>query len=381
MARAGITSCVAGFVCGLTVLGGGCAGPQQVARAEDPARTPPIAAPEVPKRDASPAAPSENPPPATDLQVPLGVRDLVPPPEGRARAKRAPALGETAFLFVEAEPRLASILVDGVRVGEGQAFLRLRGPRWKVVRVEAPGHEPVEGAVEVREREVVKVRLPLDPVGGRLTVVTDSPGAQAILDGRFAGTTPLTLSRVASGVHHLVLQAGSWRWSGDIEVRTGETRLIEMTIASVVAPAPVAPIPTPPPGPGGDARSTRDLPAASSPGATTPSGDEAARGHATVRPTSALPPPASADMEEPAGTTPGPASPGPSASSGPPSGRPDCEAVCTRFVQAVAGSDSIREPIFNRCRERCRSGDLRFSVCAWKARDMNDVSACMALPE
>ncbi len=269
---------------------------------------------------------------------------------------RAPALGETAFLFIEAEPSSARIHVDGSRVGEGRAFLRIRGSRWMVLRVEADGYEPVEGAVEVREREVVKVRLSLAPVGGRLTVVTDSPGAEALLDGQSVGTTPLTLPRVAAGVHRLVLRAGSWQWSSDVEVRPGETRLIEVTLQAVapatvaehpetVAPPPAVATPEPPPPP-------------------------------TPAP---VPPPHTASVQ----ASPAPSS-GPAASDAPATataqGRPDCNAVCRRFVRAVAGSDSIREPIFNRCRERCQSGDLRFSVCAWKARDMNDVSTCMNLP-
>ncbi len=300
--------------------------------------------------------PSEDGPPAVEPERWTDTEDLIPAAEGRTRARRAPALGETAFLFIEAEPRSALIFVDGARVGEGQAFLRVKGSRWKVVRAEAPGHEAVEGAVEVREREVVKVRLSLAPIGGRLTVVTDAPGAQVFLDDQPVGTTPLTLSRVPAGNHRLVLRAGSWQWSGDVEVRRDETRLIErMVQAAAPAPEPPGPAPAPPP-----VLATPEPPLPAPP-ATPPE----------AVPASAAPPP------RPSGEPSSPeASAAPTASR-----RPDCQAVCRRFVQAVAGSDSIREPIFNRCGERCRSGDLRFSVCAWKARDMNDVATCMNLPE
>ncbi len=316
-----------------------------------------------------PAPPVQEPPhdrvPATGMEEWLAPKDLVAPSEARARAKRSPALGETAFLFVVTEPGSARIMVDGVQAGDGQAFLKVRGPRWKVVRVEAPGFEPVEGGVEVREREVVKLRVPLAPVGGRLTVVTDTPGAQVLLDGRVVGATPLTVQRVAEGVHRLVLRAGSWEWSGDIEVRPGETRLIEMTVQAATPAA----LPTPP-------RTAAE---------STPAAE-------TAPPVAPAPPPVpsgATPSPAPSGPEPGPASlppagesPAPSTQAASPSpGRPDCVAVCKRFIQAVTGSESIREPIFNRCRERCQSGDLQFAVCAWKAKDMNDVSVCMSLPQ
>lgn len=331
MLRTGNTSWAAAFLCGALLSLLGCASARGSTRedalpAPAPARPP---APPPAQPIAPVAAPSGSRSPGIEPERWLGAEDLVPPSEVRARARRAPALGETAFLFIEVEPLSARILVDGSGAGEGRAFLRLKGSRWKVLRVEADGFEPAEGAVEVREREVVKVRLSLARVGGRLTVVTDTPGAEALLDDESVGTTPLTLPRVAGGVHHLVLRAGSWQWSGDVEVRPGETRLIEMTVQAA-APTPAAEPPPPAP----------------------------------------APPPAVAMPEPPP--------PPPAATA---SGRPDCNAVCKRFVQAVSGSDSVRDPIFNRCRERCQSGDLRFSVCAWKARDMDDVSTCMNLPE
>lgn len=377
MQRTGKTTWAGAILFGALLSGWGCAG----ARGSTQEDAPPAPAPAHPvasdattgatsprpwspntlpqeQPTASAGAPSASRSPTIEPERWLGAGDLVPASDVGARARRAPALRETAFLFIEAEPPTARIHVDGSRAGEGRAFLRLKGSRWKVLRVEADGYEPAEGAVEVREREVVKVRLSLAPLGGRLTVVTDTPGAEALLDGESVGTTPLTLPRVAGGVHRLLLRAGSWQWSGDVEVRPGETRLIEMTVQAAsptppaepprrpAAPPPAAAPPEPPPPP---------------PAATAPSPDTA-------------PAPASSG---PSGEP--PAREGPTATTA--QGRPDCDAVCRRFVQAVAGSDSIREPIFNRCRERCRSGDLRFSVCAWKARDMNDVSTCMNLPE
>lgn len=333
---------------GLVTVMVGCAGSREVTRDDPPPAPEPAPQPTVSQAVAPPEPPAVTP----ESEPWLGSGDLLPVSEANARARRGAPLRETAYLFIEVEPRTALILVDGVRAGHGQVFQRLRGARWKTIRVEATGHEPIEGGVEVREREVVKVRLRLEPTAGRLTVVTDSFGAEVIMDGKWVGTTPITLPRVPLGVRHLMLRAGSWQWSGDVEVRAGETKLIEMSIQGAApTPAPVL-VTSPPP-------ASQVAPEPAPQTASTP------------------PPPVApaitAAPEQPQPTTTEPPSPA--------TGRPKCDEVCKRFIQAVSGSESIREPIFNRCLERCRAGDLRFSVCAWKAKDMNDVATCMNLAD
>lgn len=58
--------------------------------------------------------------------------------------------------------------------------------------------------------------------------------------------------------------------------------------------------------------------------------------------------------------------------------RPDCNAACKRLVQTLGGSGSFRDAVFNLCTDRCRSGDTRFSACAWKARTLSEFSDCMS---
>jgi hypothetical protein len=72
---------------------------------------------------------------------------------------------------------------------------------------------------------------------------------------------------------------------------------------------------------------------------------------------------------------PAPAVPSPARS------KADCTAVCERYANAVSGTDSFRDILRDKCHARCEAGDLAFSVCAWKARTMDDVAACAALPE
>ena len=285
-----------------------------------------------------------------------GEEALMSPADAKARPKAKRPLREPAYLFIVTEPSDAEIRVDDVLEGKGKVFLRTTGNRQRYVVVSAPGYDSIEGVVELEEREVTKLRLELPRLGGRLTVLTDPPGAEVRLDDAPAGHTPVTLRRLRPGSHRLSLTSGSWSWSGEVNVSATETNVISMNMGGVVESAPAQPPAPPPPAP------------ASRPVAVTPPPP--------------APPPAPAPTPAPAVTTvpaPAPApTPAPQPSAG---GRPNCTAVCDRFVQAVSGSDSIRAPIRNRCRERCENGDMKFSICAWKARTMEDVSTCMSLPE
>jgi hypothetical protein len=63
------------------------------------------------------------------------------------------------------------------------------------------------------------------------------------------------------------------------------------------------------------------------------------------------------------------------------SNRVDCRAVCEKYGEAFDGDDAIRGSIREQCEGRCFNGDMKFSVCAWKARNMDDVQTCASIPE
>jgi len=286
----------------------------------------------------------------------VGEDSLLSTAEGKARAKKARPLRETAHLFVEVDPPDALITVDGRAEGRGKVYYQTASNRFPQVLASADGCETAEGAVELYEREVVKLRLTLRRLGGKLTVLTDPPGADVRVDDAPAGSTPITLRRLEPGSHRVALATGTWSWSGTVQVSRDTTNVISMSTGAAAAPAPqpasraeprrearVEPAPAPQPQP---SRATEPEPAA------------------RAEPQTAAPQPAPAAEARPAE-----------------GGRPDCGLVCDRFVRAVQGSDSLREPIKNRCRERCDHGDMKFAVCAWKARSMADVSACASLPE
>lgn len=302
-----------------------------------------VAAEQPPQQIMQPACPQSEPQPKEEDQGGwISAADLVPVALAREKAKRATALSETAFLLIRAEPRSARIFLDGISVGQGSAFLRLTGQRWRVVRFEAQGYEPMEGALELREREVTRLEVHLQPVGGRLTVVTDQVGAKVYVDGQFVGFAPLTLRNVPAGNRRVVVKAGDAEWSQEISVEAKQTIVVEPDLKVAEQKEP----------------------------ALLPSPQEA---EVSVSQPLAQPPPSPVALPAPT-TTP---------SKPPDAGkvRPNCQAVCKRFVEVVPGSESVRAPVYDRCFKRCDSGDLPFAVCAWKVSTLDDVKACFELPE
>ncbi|NOZ02218.1 MAG: PEGA domain-containing protein, partial [Deltaproteobacteria bacterium] len=192
---------------------------------------------------------------------------------------------------------------------------------------------------------------------GNLTVLTDPTGAEIRIDKMAAGTTPLTIEGVAPGGHGIDIVAGQFKWSGTVKVYPNRTKVLDVDLKAYTTPPPPPPPPPPAPEP--------THPAAPAP--------EAEPEHETE------PQPEAADTAMEPQPTP---EPQPSTNTSDKSaGKPDCRAVCDRFVKAVTGSESLRRPIRHRCFERCDAGELKFSICAWKARTMQDVSACMGMPE
>lgn len=267
------------------------------------------------------------------------------------KLKKPQTLRETAYLYIEAIPSNAEIYIDGTKEGVGVVSLKLMGPRYRLISVSAAGHEMVEGYVELREREVTKFRIRLEPKGGKLTVLTDPYGAEVMLDNQRVGSTPITLKGLTVGPHHLSLQSGSWSWAGTVTVSASETNIISMQMGSAVSVNPSPPPPPPPkvePSPQSSPQPELVSTPVSKPQVTQPASTPSQQEPQLVQ-----------EEKQP---------------------KPDCKKVCEKFVSIVEGSPSIKDPIKAKCLSRCESGDVRFSVCAWKAKTMADVGVCGALP-
>lgn len=289
-----------------------------------------------------------------DFEVWVGEERLLSVADGQAQARKASTLREPAYLFVEASSPDAEILLQSNLEFKGRAFLKIRDTRLVRVTVHTPGAGTVDGYLELAEREVVKFKVgytrPATGPGGLVTVISNPNGAEVYLDGVNVGQTPLTLRKVAPGSRQIAMSFGSWTWQNQVEVRAGQSELIEVPVGAVLtaafSPAPrsaaparpatpvVAPVPAPAP---------------------------------VVAAPAPAPEPAPAPQPTRAAVEKGKA-------------KPKCNDVCDKFVQAV-DSTGMRGPIRDLCMRRCDAGDLDFSVCAWKARSMADVQACGAMPE
>jgi hypothetical protein len=73
-------------------------------------------------------------------------------------------------------------------------------------RVEAPGFEPAEGAVDFVPGRNYLIDVALESSAGVLVVESTPAGATVLLDGAEVGTTPLRMEGVASGKHGLELR-------------------------------------------------------------------------------------------------------------------------------------------------------------------------------
>jgi len=127
---------------------------------------------------------------------------LVPLP-GRVIATTVPALADSRWSF---DGRL-------VTVGEMLDIEGEDGPH--EVAVDHPFFVPATRAVALMRGETIETEIALEPVAGRLTIVSDPAGAAVEIDGNGAGTTPLDRS-LAGGTYQITVTAPDRRPLEDV---------------------------------------------------------------------------------------------------------------------------------------------------------------------
>ena len=110
-------------------------------------------------------------------------------------------------LRIDSEPTGAQVSMDGNPLGT-TPFARERLPSGEHrIQVVAPLHRPAEERFTLRDGETFARTFRLRPAFGRIRVASDPAGAAVLLDGSASGATPVTLERVPSGPHTLVVEA------------------------------------------------------------------------------------------------------------------------------------------------------------------------------
>ena len=165
----------------------------------------------------------------TDLAAPAPVRLF------------ARLVSTSASLHVTSEPAGASVSLNGAPRGatpldldgipEGEATLELS----------LPGHAPFRTQVRLAAGERFSVNAPLDPLPGRLSVVTLPAGARVYVDNQYRGESPFVLDEAAPREYRVRVElAGHDPAARTVAIGPGEERTEEFRLAANVGSVSVS---------------------------------------------------------------------------------------------------------------------------------------------
>ncbi len=141
-------------------------------------------------------------------------------------------------LFIASDPATnVQILLDNKRqpVDGTPATLKLE-PGSYVLTVQREGYVPWNEQVEVKPGDTTRRRITLDPLasGTGFTLVSDPPGAQALLDGRaLDGVTPLKVQSVMPGKHKIEVKTSAGSWQQDVTIEAGKMLDVRASVGAL----------------------------------------------------------------------------------------------------------------------------------------------------
>ena len=141
-------------------------------------------------------------------------------------------------LFIVSDPATnVQVLLDNKRqaVDGTPATLKLE-PGSYVLTVQREGYVPWNEQVEIKPGDTTRRRITLDPLasGTGFTLVSDPPGAQALLDGRaLEGVTPLKVQSVMPGKHKIEVKTAAGSWQQEVTIEAGKMLDVRATVGAV----------------------------------------------------------------------------------------------------------------------------------------------------
>jgi hypothetical protein len=142
----------------------------------------------------------------------------VPPPP-----PPPPAFG---FLQVTSSPEGAQVLLNGTPVGQTPLSLSVApGPEQVVLQL--PGYQTYSTRLFVHPGQRLTIEASLIPLLGTLSVNAQPNGSSVFLDGRFVGTTPLSLSLGPGGYEVRITHPGYFPYQTRVEVQGGQVARIQ----------------------------------------------------------------------------------------------------------------------------------------------------------
>lgn len=142
-----------------------------------------------------------------------------------------PPAARTGTIRVESIPRGAEVTIDGRYVGTTpNTFTVNEGSR--TVVVSASGYDDYRTNVNVRANQSTTVSARLSerpaPREADITFDTNPRGADVYVDGRYVGTSPMTMRGMSAGSHTVEFRlSGYERYSTNFTVRAGENRTVD----------------------------------------------------------------------------------------------------------------------------------------------------------
>ncbi|MBN1423973.1 PEGA domain-containing protein [Candidatus Fermentibacteria bacterium] len=141
---------------------------------------------------------------------------------------------EFAFGVLEIDVSIpgAEIAVDGRRIGVSPVEPESLAAGSHVVVARKEGYYDATESVEVQGGgEITRVSLGLRSATGVARILSNPTGARVLLDGTYAGTTPLLDLTLDGGQRQVVVESkGYERWSGILTVVEGETASLEAAL-------------------------------------------------------------------------------------------------------------------------------------------------------
>ena len=187
------------------------------------------------------------------------LRDAIDILPGEIRTLEATLVRNSAKLPVITQPPGVEVWVNGEEVGVTSGSLppdlrsfmpaefdldRLSAPLdlaalplgQHVVELRRECHEPVRFSFNAEEPKDYTVRIvKLEESIGQLRLTSNPAGARVFLDGEYKGNTPLDLSRVCSGTHHVEVKHATGKYVEDLVVGKDEDLSLDCPIRPSLA--------------------------------------------------------------------------------------------------------------------------------------------------
>lgn len=190
-------------------------------------------------------------------KTPSGTTLIVIRKEGFEEARRtAPLLdGQSLVEEFKLEPVRGLLLVhstpEGAEVALNGAF-RGRTPLMVPdcplgelkLTLTAPGFQPRDTSVTLKDRRPVKVSLDMVSDAGSLEVAGTPAGAAVLVDGQAAGTVPFTLDRITKGTHTVQVKLDGYEpFRTEVTINPGEKQVVTVGLAAIPGQLQILSIP------------------------------------------------------------------------------------------------------------------------------------------